>query len=100
VPKQKLSQDEITLRFDLEYRGKAVVNAKAIIDVGIALILLGVVAFTYQGGGGTGGEQGVDFGIVHAGVDTMKTIVISPFLGAIGLVSGIVLVAVGINKST
>ena len=74
-------------------------NTKPIIHVGIALILLGIVAFTYQGGSDTGGEKTVDIGPVLARVDIKKPNSISPVLGGIALVGGIVLVVVGIKKS-
>jgi hypothetical protein len=75
-------------------------NTKPIIHVGIALILLGIVAFTYQGGSDTDRAKAVDVGLVHAGVDTKKTLPISPVLGGLVLVCGIVLVFVGIKKSS
>lgn len=74
-------------------------NTKPIIHVGIALILLGIVAFTYQGGGDPSREKAADIGFVQARVDTMKTMLISPLVGGLVLVGGIVLVAVGIKKS-
>lgn len=74
-------------------------NTKSIIHVGIALILLGIVAFTYQGGSDTSREKAADIGFVQARVDSMKTLLVSPLLGGIALVGGIVLVAVGIKKS-
>ena len=75
-------------------------NARMIIHVGIALILLDIVAFTYQGGGGTGGEQSVDVGLVLAAVGAKRAPLIAPFWGVISLVSGIVLIAIGIKKSS
>ena len=75
-------------------------NTKSIIHVGIALILLGIVAFTYQGGSDTSQEKAVDIGPVLARVDTKRTIPISPVLGGMVLVGGIVLVVVGIKKSS
>lgn len=75
-------------------------NAKPIIHVGIALILLGIVAFTYQGGGGTGSEQSADVGLVLAAIVAKKFMLIAPFWGGVLLVSGIVLVAIGIKKSS
>ncbi|MGH7888053.1 MAG: DUF3185 domain-containing protein [Candidatus Binatia bacterium] len=74
-------------------------NTKPIIHVGIALILLGIVAFTYQGGSDTSREKAVEIGSMQAGVDAMKTILISPLLGGLVLAGGIILVAVGIRKS-
>ena len=76
------------------------VNAKPIIHVGIALILLGIVAFTYQGGGDTSDEKTVDTRSLQAAIDTKQTRTISPVLGGLVLVGGIVLVAVGVKKSS
>jgi uncharacterized membrane protein len=76
------------------------VNAKPIIHVGIALILLGVVAFTYQGGGDTSDEKTVDTRSLQAAIDTKQTRTISPVLGGLVLVGGIVLVVVGVKKSS
>ena len=75
-------------------------NAKPIIHVGIALILLGVVAFTYKGGGDTSGEKTVDTRSLQAAIDTKQTLTISPVLGGLVLVGGIVLVVVGVKKSS
>ena len=75
-------------------------NAKPIIHVGIALILLGVVAFTYQGGGDTTDEKTVDTRSLQAAIDTKQTRTISPVLGGLVLVGGIVLVVVGVKKSS
>jgi uncharacterized membrane protein len=76
------------------------VNAKPIIHVGIALILLGVVAFTYQGGGDTTDEKTVDTRSLQAAIDTKQTRTMSPVLGGLVLVGGIVLVVVGVKKSS
>jgi uncharacterized membrane protein len=76
------------------------VNAKPIIHVGIALILLGVVAFTYQRGGDTSDEKTVDTQSLQAAIDTKQTRTISPVLGGLVLVGGIVLVVVGVKKSS
>jgi len=76
------------------------VNAKPIIHVGIALILLGVVAFTYQGGSDTSGEKTVDTKSPQGTIDTKQALAISPVLGGLVLVGGIVLVVVGVKKSS
>jgi uncharacterized membrane protein len=76
------------------------VNTKPIIHIGIALILLGIVAFTYQGGSDTSRETAGEIGPVLARVDTKTTLPISPLLGGIVLIGGIVLVVVGIKKSS
>ena len=67
--------------------------------VGIALIVLGIVAFTYQGITYTSREKIIDIGPFQATADTQKTIPLSPLLGGLALVGGIVLVVVGAKKS-
>jgi len=67
--------------------------------VGIALIVLGIVAFTYQGITYTSREKVIDIGPIQASADTQKTIPLSPLLGGLALVGGIVLVVVGAKKS-
>ena len=67
--------------------------------VGIALILLGIVAFAYQGITYTSREKIIDIGPIQATAETKKTIPLSPVLGGLALVAGIVLVVVGAKKS-
>ena len=67
--------------------------------VGIALIVLGIVAFAYQGITYTSREKIIDIGPFQATADTQKTIPLSPLLGGLALVGGIVLVVVGAKKS-
>ena len=66
--------------------------------VGIALIVLGIVAFTYQGITYTSREKIIDIGPFQATADTQKTIPLSPLLGGLALVGGVVLVVVGAKK--
>jgi uncharacterized membrane protein len=73
---------------------------KSITLVGIALIVLGIVAFAYQGITYTSREKIIDVGPLQASVDTKKTIPLSPLLGGLVLVGGIVLVVVGTKKSS
>jgi uncharacterized membrane protein len=67
--------------------------------VGIALIVLGIVAFAYQGITYTSREKIIDIGPFQATAETQKTIPLSPLLGGLALVGGIVLVVVGAKKS-
>jgi len=67
--------------------------------VGIVLIVLGIVAFAYKGISYTSREKIIDIGPIQATADTQKTIPLSPLLGGLALVGGIVLVAVGAKKS-
>ena len=70
---------------------------KPIMLIGIVLIVLGVVALAYQGITYTSREKIIDIGPIHATADTKKTIPISPILGGLALVGGIVIVASGIR---
>ena len=72
----------------------------AITLVGIALIVLGIVAFAYRGIPYTSREKVIDIGPLKASVDTAKTIPMSPLLIGLALVSGAALVAVGSMKSS
>jgi uncharacterized membrane protein len=66
--------------------------------VGIALIVLGVLALVYQGVTYTTRENVVDIGPLHAQKETKKTVPLSPVLGGIALVGGIVLVVAGSRR--
>ena len=67
--------------------------------LGIALIILGVVAFAYQGITYTTREKVIDIGPLEATVEKEKTIPLPPIVGAVALVGGIVLLMVGAKKS-
>ena len=67
--------------------------------VGVALIVLGIVAFAYQGITYTSREKIIDIGPLQATAETQKTIPLSPLLGGLALAGGIVLVVVGAKKS-
>ena len=67
--------------------------------VGIALVLLGIVAFVYQGITYTSREKIIDIGPIQATADTKKTIPLSPLVGGAALVGGVVLVLVGAKKA-
>lgn len=72
---------------------------KPITLIGIALIVLGVVAFAYQGITYTSREKVIDLGPIQASADTKKTIPLSPLLGGLSLAGGVVLVIVGRKKA-
>jgi hypothetical protein len=67
--------------------------------IGIILIVIGVAAFAYQGISYTTRENVVDIGPIHMTADKTKTIPLTPVVGAIALVGGIVLVVMGSRKS-
>jgi len=66
--------------------------------VGIVLIVLGIVAFAYQGITYTSRETVIDIGPIKATADTQKTIPLPPILGGLMFVGGIALVVVGNRK--
>jgi uncharacterized membrane protein len=68
---------------------------KAATIIGIALIILGIVALAYRGITYTQREKIVDIGPLQATADREKTIPLPPILGGLSLVGGIVLVIVG-----
>jgi hypothetical protein len=63
--------------------------------IGIVLIALGVVSFTYQGITYTTREKIIDIGPIQATKDTEKTIPFSPILGGVALAGGIALIIIG-----
>jgi uncharacterized membrane protein len=66
--------------------------------IGIILIVLGIVAFAYQGITYTTREKVVDLGPIQVTSETTKTLPLPPILGGIALVGGIVLLVVGNKK--
>jgi uncharacterized membrane protein len=73
---------------------------KPISIVGIALIVLGVVALIYQGITYTTRETVIDIGPLKATAERQKTLPLSPVVGGIALVGGIVLLVAGSRKSS
>jgi uncharacterized membrane protein HdeD (DUF308 family) len=61
--------------------------------IGLALVVLGILALVYQGIGYTKQKDIVDVGPIHATADQHKTIPLPPVVGAIALIGGIVLIA-------
>ena len=61
--------------------------------IGLALIVLGILALVYQGIGYTKHEKVVDIGPIHATADKHETIPLPPVLGVIALIGGIALIA-------
>lgn len=66
--------------------------------LGIVLIAVGIVALAWGGFSYTTREMVVDIGPIHASRDKNHSVPLSPILGAIALVGGIALVAVGKNN--
>ena len=67
--------------------------------IGIILIVIGVLAFAFQGITYTTREKVVDLGPIQVTAEKSKTIPLPPIVGAIALVGGIVLLIVGSRKN-
>ena len=66
--------------------------------IGIALIIIGIIALAYQGITFTTREKVVDIGPIHMTADKERTLPIPPIVGGISIVGGIVLVILGKKK--
>jgi drug/metabolite transporter (DMT)-like permease len=73
---------------------------KPISWAGIVLIILGALILAYQGINYTRQKTVLDVGSVHLTTQTHERIPLSPILGGLALVGGVVLLVVGArNKS-
>ena len=66
--------------------------------IGIILIVIGIIAFAYQGITYTTREKVVDIGPIQVSADKTKTLPLPPIVGGIALVGGIVLLVMGSKK--
>lgn len=66
---------------------------------GIALIVVAVIAFAYQGISYTTREKVVDLGPLQMTAERTRTLPLTPIVGTVALVGGIALLVVGRNKS-
>jgi hypothetical protein len=71
---------------------------KPVLLAGIALILLGIVAPSYNRITYTTKEKIVDIGPIEATTEKQKSIPLPPLLGGLALAAGIGLVAVGYKE--
>jgi hypothetical protein len=67
--------------------------------IGVALIVLGVIALVYQGITYTSKEKIIDIGPFKAEVNREKTIPLSPVLGVVALAGGVVLLLFARGRS-
>jgi len=72
---------------------------KPTIIVAIILVALGIAALAYQGITYTTKEKVVDFGPIQVTAEKTRTIPLTPIVGAIAIVGGIVLLVIGMKKS-
>jgi membrane-bound ClpP family serine protease len=66
--------------------------------LGIILIVVGIIAFAYQGITWTAREKVVDLGPVHMTAERTRTLPLPPIAGAIALIGGIALLVTGSKK--
>ena len=66
--------------------------------IGVILIVLGLVGLAWGGFTYTTREKLVDIGPIHATREKTHDVPVPPILGALALVGGIVLLAVGSKK--
>ena len=71
---------------------------KPILLSGIALVLLGILALSYNRISYTTREKILDIGPIEATAEKEKSIPLPPLLGGLVLVAGLGLVAVGCKK--
>ncbi len=72
---------------------------KPLMLMGIVLIVIGVVALAYGGFSFTTSEKVAEVGPLKIEKDKTRSVPLSPALGGLALVGGIVLVVVGARKS-
>jgi hypothetical protein len=68
--------------------------------IGLILVLLGIVALVYPKISYTDREKIVDLGPIQATAQTRKEIPISPIVGGVAIVSGLVLMLTGTRRAS
>ena len=66
--------------------------------IGVILIVIGIIAFAYQGITYTTREKVVDIGPIHMTAEKTKTFPLPPVVGGLALLGGIVLLVAGNKK--
>ena len=67
--------------------------------IGVLLIILGVIAFAYQGFTYTTTEKAIDLGPIQVTAEKQHTFPLPPVVGAIAIVGGIFLLATSGRKA-
>jgi len=67
--------------------------------VGLILIVLGIAGLAFGGFSFTRKEKVLDLGPIEASADKKESVPISPILGALAIVGGVVLVAVSARRA-
>jgi uncharacterized membrane protein HdeD (DUF308 family) len=66
--------------------------------LGVVLIVLGVVAFAYQGFTYTTREKAIDLGPIQVTTERTRRLPLPPIVGAVALIGGIVLLVAGLRS--
>jgi drug/metabolite transporter (DMT)-like permease len=66
--------------------------------LGVALIVLGIIALLYQGFTYTTHEKVLDIGPIQATKEEHRTIPVPPIIGVIAVISGVAVLALGRGK--
>ena len=72
---------------------------KPLILLGVALVVVGVLALAFRGTTYTTREKVIDLGPFTASVEKKKTFSLSPIVGVLVLAGGTVLIYIGTRKS-
>jgi uncharacterized membrane protein HdeD (DUF308 family) len=67
--------------------------------IGVILIVIGIIALTYQGITYTTHKKIIDIGPIQATAETKKTLPLPPIVGVLAFAGGIVLVIAGTRRS-
>jgi drug/metabolite transporter (DMT)-like permease len=73
---------------------------RPLILAGILFIVLGGFTLAYQGFNYTHRDNVLDVGPIHATVDKHEHVYVSPLLGALALIGGIVMLAAGVRQKS
>jgi hypothetical protein len=71
---------------------------KSVVIAGIGLILLGILALSYNRITYTTKEKIIDVGPIEATAEKEKTIPLPPLLGGLALIAGVGLIAIGYKR--
>lgn len=67
--------------------------------LGIALIVIGIIAFAYQGISYTSRDKVVDLGPLHVTAERSHTVPLPPIVGAVALAGGLALLLMNGQKA-
>ena len=92
------SRDVVARELNVALRKEEYTMKGPFMIVGLALIILGVIGFAYQGITYTTREKVLEVGPITATKETKRTIPLPPVLGGIALAGGVVLLLVSARR--